>query len=232
MEPSQPPRSGNGHQEHWKKKGHWRGNNKPEQHKKTTPPEKDTPQIKCQLCDGTGHGAKDCPSRVNRISAAMGVPQPSNHLCTRVANGTGIQDILLDSGTDVSIVAEEILNKSYKRCGSVGLKPLASQRIQCPATMVPVQIGNHSFTVKAAVMPKKNLGFHLLLGRNIPGINIEDLIAETRAPSKVGTKSAPQPAMAPKNEAQQTPAQTQDSDTVQASSHSYLSSTGGTTGGR
>lgn len=173
-------------------------------------------QVKCQLCDGNSHGAKDCPSKVNRVSTALGTPQPSNHLRTGVANGTAVQDILLDSGADVSTVAEEILNRDYKKCGSIGLKPLASQRIQCPATMVPIKIGNHSFTVKAAVMPKKNLGLHLLLGRNIPGINIEDLIAETRAPLEVGTQSTTQPAVTPKDEAQQTPAQTLDSDSVEA----------------
>lgn len=62
-------------------------------------------------------------------------------------------------------------------------------------------------------MPQKSLEFHLLLGRNIPDVDIEDLMAETRAPLEVGTHSTPQPAVTSEGEAQDTPIQMEQQET-------------------
>lgn len=116
-------------------------------------------------------------------------------------NGTSARDILLDTGMDISVVAEELLDHDYRRRGSVMLKPIASQVIRCPATLVPVEMGTRSFTVKAAVMPTQELGCNLLLGRNILDVSLHQLAAETVPSLGVGTQTIPQPAVAPEEEA-------------------------------
>lgn len=131
----------------------------------------------------------------------LGEPETDNHRRTGKVNGTQARDILLDTGADISVVAEELLDRDYRRRGSVMLKPIASQAIRCPATMVPVEMGSRTFTVKAAVMPRRELGCNLLLGQNIPDVPLHQLAAETVPSSGVGTKTILQPAVAPEEEA-------------------------------
>lgn len=158
--------------------------------------------------------------------------------CGRV-NG---EDILLDMGADISVVAAELLDQDYSQRGSVMLKPIASKAIKCPATMVPVELGRRSFVVREAVMPRRELGCHLILGRNVPEVPLQQLAAETLpvtrgdqsrgdrprsgqargqqtdcgAPSGVDTDATPQPVGAPEEEAQPSTEDQQQEEPAQA----------------
>lgn len=81
-------------------------------------------------------------------------------------------------------MAKDLLQGDYKKVGTVLIKPLASPTIKCPAMMVPVMVGKRSITVKGAILDREHLVHRLLLGENMPGINLKDLIAETREEAK------------------------------------------------
>lgn len=99
-------------------------------------------------------------------------------------NGSKVTDIMLDNGAEVSLVAKDLLQGDYKKVGTVLIKPLACPTIECPAMMVPMMVSKRSITVKGAVLDREHLVHHLLLGENMPEINLKDLIAETREEAK------------------------------------------------
>lgn len=68
-------------QRHHKGRGHWKGKNAHKDNQdNSSQDKKDTASTKCQLCDGTGHRAKDCPSRINKISALWNRSGPKRKL--------------------------------------------------------------------------------------------------------------------------------------------------------
>lgn len=112
--------------------------------------------------------------------------------------GRQVDNILMDSGAQVSIVARQTLPADHQTAGSIRVKPLASPAIKYPATTVRVHLGKRQFQVKAAVIDRDDLGHDLLLGDNIPGMRLQDLMAETESTCGAGKQSTPQPAVVPR----------------------------------
>lgn len=156
----------------------------------------------CQLCDGKGHTARDCPNRVNRVNLQTGHVVPTNIQKGKI-QGTTRQNILLDSGAQVSVIAEEVLPKDYRRNGTVQIKTITSPITQHPATLVDIEIGEQKFTVRAAVLKKENITHDLIVGENIANMSIHELMNKTVDDTpKVETKASKKPEPAQVNQLQ------------------------------
>lgn len=133
----------------------------------------------CQLCDGGGHGAKECALRVNKVDLQpKGEGKPMAIRQGRI-QGQATNNILLDSGAQVSVIAQESLPEGYRQNGMVRIKTITSPVTQHPAALVDVEIGEQKFTVRAAVLKKQDILHDLILGENVPRMSIHDLLDKT-----------------------------------------------------
>lgn len=190
-----------------------RGHKKPNCPKKQQKVNAVQQEVICQLCRGAGHEAGECPSRVSRIGVPLAKDTSWNSRRAGTVENKQVDNILMDSGAQVSIVARQTLPQDHRMAGIIRVKPLASPAIKCPATTVRVHLGKREFQVWAAVLDREDLGHDLLLGDNIPGLRLQDLMAETECPRGAGKESTPQPAVAPREDRDTAPSRATDQTT-------------------
>jgi len=136
----------------------------------------------CTHCGGSGHLDKDCPNKVNKVSD-LGADRRLKYRQGTV-NGKPVQDILLDNGAIFSIIARNVLDKDAVAHGAVQIKGVGSNLRKYQTTIIDVSVGPYSAPVRVAIADRPTIGMSLLLGHNIPDMNLEDLIAETRQSSQ------------------------------------------------
>lgn len=134
---------------------------------------------KCHICGGHGHSNGDCPQKINRIADH---PSAAHKLSLREGKvfGKPLSNILLDTGAEVSLVSRDVLPDDYKKNGSITVQKCGTQAMKFPVALVEVQLGEHNFTVRCGIVEPDFINLPLLLGHNLPGIHLEDLLAETR----------------------------------------------------
>ena len=137
-------------------------------------------KVVCQLCRGYGHTAPDCPKQVNRMSDLTSTKSPGLPLRAGIVAGKGATDVLLDSGATFSMVARDMLGKDYKKTGAVQIKGVGGDPVKYHTTNIPVTVGSHTFTLRAAVADREHITYSIIIGHNLPGLELEDLIAGTR----------------------------------------------------
>lgn len=133
----------------------------------------------CQLCEGKGHRAKECPLRVNKIDLQSKKECKPPAIREGKIQGKLRKNILLDSGAQVSVIAEESLPTEYKKNGMIRIKTINAPATQHPATLVDVEIGSQKFTIRAVVLKKEDIAHNLIVGENVPNTSVHDLMDKT-----------------------------------------------------
>lgn len=132
----------------------------------------------CQLCDGRGHTAKECPLRVNKIdlqSKGSRVP-----LATRRENsGRSQTDHTVRQWSPSISHSGRIFTQELLKNGMIRIKTITSPVTQHPATLVDVEIGDLKFIIRAAVLKKEDIAHDIIIGENIPNMTVHNLMDKT-----------------------------------------------------
>ena len=84
-----------------------------------------------------------------------------------------VESMLLDSGADISIVAEHLVPKSIPYCDTVTVVGVGGQQNSYKTALVPITIKGKSMSLFAAIAPTNHLTHEVILGRNLPGMSIK-----------------------------------------------------------
>lgn len=120
--------------------------------------------------------------------------------------GKTYPDILLDTGAETSLVKKNILPPEHKKAGTVLIQVPGGQVIKKPVALVDVKLGERELTVRCGIVEDKFISTPLLLGHNLPGIGLENLLCETMPPQD---KQQPEQQQQPEAQASSQDPQTQ-----------------------
>ena len=84
-----------------------------------------------------------------------------------------VESMLLDSGADISIVAEHLVPESIPYCDTVTVVGVGGQQNSYKTALVPITIKGKSMSLFAAIAPTNHLTHEVILGRNLPGMSIK-----------------------------------------------------------
>ena len=103
-------------------------------------------------------------------------------------NGKSLKDLLVDTGSAVTIVARDVLGRRFKAGPSLVLEGFGGEGVTYPTTTVTLTIEDKSYQMNVAVAARSTLkGKSALLGRDIPGMRWIPAL-EPRLPEENRTK--------------------------------------------
>ena len=81
----------------------------------------------------------------------------------------------MDSGADAAIIARELLPTQYIQCTPVSVTGVNSQDTPklCQTALFPAEIEGHQVQMLAAVVDGKDLPHPFIVGRTVPGLDIQ-----------------------------------------------------------
>ena len=86
-------------------------------------------------------------------------------------NGKSLKDLLVDTGSAVTIVARDVLGRRFKAGPSLVLEGFGGEGVTYPTATVTLTIEDKSYQMNVAVAARSTLkGKSALLGRDIPGM--------------------------------------------------------------
>ena len=86
---------------------------------------------------------------------------------------TTLNDILIDTGAEISVVAKDIVPQETKIIGKTTIKGATGSEVVCNRVSIPVQVAGKQFDLEAAVLPRSKLGNSALIGQNCPGLRVQ-----------------------------------------------------------
>ena len=146
----------------------------------------DLSKVTCFKCGERGHKADAC-IKINLVSTPClfgSFTAPPILKPGRIGN-KDVQ-LFMDSRADSSIIARELLPDNYTQCMSINVTGVNSQDqpTLCQTALFPATIDGHDVQMFAAVVDGKDLPHPIIIGRSIPGLNIQHpLTRATRASS-------------------------------------------------
>ena len=93
-------------------------------------------------------------------------------------NGQEVEDILIDSGAAVSVLASDLLPTNFKREDRVWLAGFGGSPCLYETSMVDVTLGERQFQLRMAVAEREQLRRSAIIGRNVPGMKLADLMLD------------------------------------------------------
>lgn len=149
----------------------------------------DLSKIQCHQCKKMGHLRRDCPT-VSSNHFIIQDPQRSGPITTRACwiGDKYAEDVLLDSGANISMVSEDILPDPLFIDGRVWVERVDTDpKLYCTTTM-NIKIAGMNILVTMAILPRKTLRWSAIIGTNLRGINIRDLLPDLDDLKTTGSK--------------------------------------------
>ena len=135
--------------------------------------------VKCYNCGQQGHIASRCPSRVALYTALDRTGQDVDQsreelkvippiLINGEVNGTAVRDILVDTGTNTTIVSKSLVSEEQLMGeeAHVSIQCAHGDTVKYPLARVMVRLAGKSCPIVAAV--SESLPVSVLLGRDVP----------------------------------------------------------------
>lgn len=98
----------------------------------------------------------------------------------RTVAGREVHDIIIDAGSGASIVASDLLPRNPVFTGYIWLAGFDAEPKRYRLVSLPVIMDGMSLTAPMAVVPRETLrGNSALLGRNIPGLAVKQVLCPT-----------------------------------------------------
>ena len=161
-------------------------------------PERKKPR--CFKCGKLGHIASQC-RRVNRVSVpSMADPSLKQLIVSGKIGEQAVDDILFDSGADISVISSDLLPAKYQQCYPVVVGGVGGQAHTYDTALLDAEIHGQSLKLFAAVAPPEHLSHRVIVGRNLPGkivkwtVEIED---QSEKESEVEQEKIPTPERKP-----------------------------------
>lgn len=132
------------------------------------------PTITCFKCGKQGFIGANCPAKVNvNILKHLGSISPDQSVMVLgVVCGRPVRNIMLDTGADTRVVSSDLVPDNAREEGIILAKGIGTEYIPCPFVSIPVTVKGTSVDIKAIVFPRSVVGWDVLLGRDIPGLQI------------------------------------------------------------
>jgi len=130
-------------------------------------------QFRCYTCGQSGHTPRNCPQKVNLVTALTQQEQQSTScLVEGLVGDKQVRRILVDTGAEGACVAEDVLPQELKTKGTTVVAGATGEPVKCDLNELPLTVHGRSFKVEAAVLPRGLLKYGVLLGRNTPGLKV------------------------------------------------------------
>jgi len=117
----------------------------------------------------------------NTLLCQLGEPRwvPRIHQTATIA-GREVQDIIIDADSRASIVASDMLPRNPEFTRYTWLAGFGANPKRYRSVSVPVVMDGRRLTAPMAVVPRETLrGNSALLGRNIPGLSVKQVLCPT-----------------------------------------------------
>lgn len=150
----------------------------PRQKEPQQKPKRDPKSGKCFCCREPGHRQAECKLKVNRIEAIS-----SRRLHESLRPGKigdkEVDNILLDSKAEVSLIKQSLLPSEWKKSGDLAFATASGHILRRPKTTVEVDLGTRQFKLECGVVEDPIIFVPLLIGQNVPGVQLLHLMMET-----------------------------------------------------
>ena len=125
----------------------------------------------CWECGEMGHERASCPKRLPKTQAnTMRVTCLSLATSEPYTVPGSIGETLIDTGADMSLVAEDLVPPGTQMSKSVWVEGVGDQLQLYQTAKLPVTIMGQKTELTAAIAPIHHIPFAVILGRNVPGL--------------------------------------------------------------
>ena len=130
----------------------------------------------CYECQGYGHMRDKCPNRVllvqspKKILRHQEVKNP--WMVSGIVNGVEVEDILLDSGADVSVMSSAIVPKECYTGMQAEARGLLPRVSKFDLAYITLELNGWKENLEVLVAPSQFLKHSVLLGRDFPGLEV------------------------------------------------------------
>ena len=125
----------------------------------------DREQVRCFRCHQKGHFANKCP--MQQVFFSYKVPAGHNGLArTGAVEETPVDGIVLDTGAAKTMIHRDLVPIEKVSSKTVNIQCAHGDIVSYPMAEVSMRVGNHPFTVQAAVSDR--LPVPVLVGREVP----------------------------------------------------------------
>lgn len=132
----------------------------------------------CWECGEIGHERSTCPRRAARASAntvrvtCLSIKTISPFTLSGEVGNTTVQKMLVDTGADLSLLAEDLVPAGTKMLEPVWVEGIGEQLQLYDTAKVPFNIMGKSTQLLVAIAPTHHIPFAVILGRNVPGLKL------------------------------------------------------------
>ena len=130
----------------------------------------------CYECQGWGHMRDKCPSRVLLVQSPKRIQKPDQvknpWMVSGKVNGVAVEDILLDSGADVSVMSSNIVPTECYTGEQAEARGLLPRVLKYDLANITLELNGWKENLQVLVAPPKSLKHSVLLGRDFPGLEV------------------------------------------------------------
>lgn len=129
----------------------------------------------CYECHGWGHMRDKCPNRVLLVQSPKKIHRQnvkSPWMVSGTVNGVEVDDILLDSGADVTVLSSRIIPKECYTGGQAEARGLLPRVTKYNLADITLEVNGWKENLEVLVAPSKSLKHSVLLGRDFPGLEV------------------------------------------------------------
>jgi len=98
-------------------------------------------------------------------------------------NDIPVDDILIDTGATISVVAQDLLPRNIQTTGQVLIMGFDNgEAKRYPTTIIDLEIGEHQFSVRAAFADRSKTRHSVILGQNLVTPTLKELLPDLSVP--------------------------------------------------
>lgn len=87
---------------------------------------------------------------------------------------------MLNTGAEVSLIQSDALPENYRTNGSLQIQKAGYQPKTSQVALVGMSIGKYNFIARCGIVEPDFINVPVILGHNLPGIDLEELLLHTR----------------------------------------------------